>query len=171
MLVRILYKLRWVKTYRKHLIGLVENEHLDVIGTEDTALNHVLDTTGGSDNDLRTVLESLHVLTDVGTTNASMALNAHEVTNGNNDLLDLLGQFTGRGQDKSLASLEAAVDLLESGNGEGSGFTGTGLSLSNDIVAFLTLDLWLITEYLEENVPLMTGMIARCWIAEGRSKP
>ena len=82
----------------------------------------------------------LYVLTDVGTTNASMALNAHEVTNGNNNLLDLLGQFTGRGQDKSLAGLEAAVDLLESGDGEGSGFTGTRLSLSNDIVAFLMLD-------------------------------
>lgn len=69
-----------------------------------------------------------------------MALDAHEITNGDNDLLNLLGQFTGRGQDKSLASLEAAVDLLESGDGEGSGFTGTRLSLSNDIVALLMLD-------------------------------
>lgn len=80
-----------------------------------------------------------------------MALNAHEVTNGNNDLLDLLGQFTGRGQDKSLASLEAAVDLLKSGDGEGSGFTGTRLSLSNDIVAFLMLEFARLEDFRREH--------------------
>ena len=99
-----------------------------------------------------------------------MALNAHEVTNGNDDLLDLLGQFTGRGQDKSLAGLEAAVDLLKSGDGEGSGFTGTGLSLSNDIVALNMLEMKFGSGVFQ-YIPLMTGMIARCWIAEGRSKP
>jgi hypothetical protein len=54
-----------------------------------------------------------------------VALNIHEVTNGDNDLLDLLGELAGGGEDKSLASLDVVVQLLEDGDGEGSRFTGT----------------------------------------------
>lgn len=93
-----------------------------------------MDTAGGTDNDLGTVTEGLHVLTDVGTTNTGVALNAHEVTNGDNDLLDLLSKLTGGSEDQSLASLQVGVDLLESGDGEGGSLSSTGLSLSNDIV-------------------------------------
>lgn len=121
------------ETTRKHLIGLVEDEHLHVVGLEDTALDHVVDTTGGTDNDLGTLLESLHVLTDIGTTDTGVALDAHEVTDGDNDLLDLLSKLTGRGQNESLASLEVLVDLLESGDREGGGLSGTGLSLSDNV--------------------------------------
>jgi hypothetical protein len=106
-----------------------------VVGLEDTALDHVLDTAGGTDNDLGTVAEGVHVITDCGTTNAGVALNVHEVTDSDNDLLDLLGQFTGGGNDQSLAALYVGVELLESGDGESSGLSSTGLSLSNDIVA------------------------------------
>lgn len=65
-----------------------------------------------------------------------MALNVHEVTDGNNDLLDLLGQFTGWGKDQSLALLDVGVQLLENGDGESSGLSSTGLSLSDNIMAF-----------------------------------
>jgi hypothetical protein len=50
-----------------------------------------LDTTRGTDDNLGTFLQSLHVVTNAGTTNACMALNVHEVTNSNNDFLNLLG--------------------------------------------------------------------------------
>ena len=93
-----------------------------------------MNTAGGTDNDLGTLTEGSHVLTDVGTTDAGVALNAHEVTNGNNDLLDLLGQLTGGSKDQSLAGLNIGVDLLESGNGEGGSLSGTRLGLSDDIV-------------------------------------
>jgi hypothetical protein len=106
-----------------------------VVGLEDTALDHVLDTTGGSNDDLGTVAEGGHVITDSGTTNAGMALDVHEVTDGDNDLLDLLGQFTGGSNDQSLAALDVGVELLESRDGESSGLSSTGLSLGNDIVA------------------------------------
>jgi len=101
------------ETARQHLIGLVENEHLHGVGLEDAALDHVVDTAGGTDNDLGTVLESLHVVTDAGTTDTGVALNVHEVTDGDNDLLDLLGELTGGSEDKSLASLDVGVELLE----------------------------------------------------------
>lgn len=94
-----------------------------------------MDTTRGSDNDLRAVLESLHVVANAGTTNAGVALNVHEVANSDNDLLDLLGQLTGGGEDESLALLDSGVDLLKNGDGEGGGLSSTGLGLGNYVVA------------------------------------
>ena len=93
-----------------------------------------MDTAGGTDDDLGAVLEGLHVLTDTGATNAGMALNVHEVADGDDDLLDLLGQLAGGGEDESLALLDVGVDLLQDRDGEGGGLSGTGLSLGNDIV-------------------------------------
>jgi len=99
-------------TYRKHLISLVENEHPHVVGLEDTALNHVLDTTRSADNNLRSILKSLHILTNVCSTNASMAFDVHKVTDGNDDLLNLLCEFASRGENESLTGLEIGVELL-----------------------------------------------------------
>jgi hypothetical protein len=93
-----------------------------------------VDTAGGTDNDLGTGTESVHVLADVGTTDTGVAVEGHEVTDGDDDLLDLLGQLTGGSEDESLASLDLGVDLLESRDGEGSGLTGTGLGLGDNIV-------------------------------------
>lgn len=159
-------------TYRQHLIGLIEDEHLHGVGLQEATLNHVVDTTGGTDDDLGAVLEGLHVVTNRGTTNAGVALNVHEVANSDNDLLDLLGKLAGGSEDKSLAGLEGGVDLLENGDRESGGLASTGLSLGNDIVAFGASQRELII--LSRSgifLPLITGMIARCWIAEGRSKP
>lgn len=94
-----------------------------------------MNTTRCSDNDLGSVLEGLHVITNAGTANAGVALNAHEVTNGNNDLLNLLGKLTGGREDESLAGLEGWVDLLEDGDGEGGGLSGSGLRLCDHIVS------------------------------------
>ena len=93
-----------------------------------------MDTAGSSDDNLGAILEGLHVLTDTGSTNAGVALNAHEVTDGNDDLLDLLSQLTGGGENERLALLDVGVDLLENGDGESSGLASTGLGLRNDIV-------------------------------------
>jgi hypothetical protein len=122
-------------SYRKHLIGLVEDEHLHAVCLEETTLDHVLDTAGGTDNDLRAVLEGLHVITDTGATNAGVALNVHEVANSDNNFLNLLSKLTGGGKDQSLALLDVGVDLLENRDGESGGLSSTGLSLGNDIVA------------------------------------
>ena len=93
-----------------------------------------MDTTRSTNDDLGAVLESLHVLADTGATNAGVALNVHEITDSNDDLLDLLRQLTGGGEDKSLARLQVRVDLLQDGDREGSRLSGTGLGLRNDIV-------------------------------------
>lgn len=123
------------ETAGQHLVGFVEDELLHAVGLEDAALDHVVDTAGGTDNDLRAVLEGLHVVANAGATNAGVALDLHEVTNGDNDLLDLLSKLAGGGEDESLAGLDVGVDLLEDRDGESSGLAGTGLGLSDDIVA------------------------------------
>ena len=131
-----------------------------------------MDTAGGTDNDLGTLLEGLHVVADVGATDAGVALNLHEVTDGDNDLLDLLSKLTGGSEDQGLAGLDAGVDLLEDRDGEGGGLSGTGLGLGDNVVAYcLSVPRLFESSVKLENIPLMTGMMARCWIADGRSKP
>ena len=94
-----------------------------------------MDTARCANNDLGTFLEGLHVVTDAGAANTGMALNVHEITNGNNDLLNLLGQFTGRGKDQSLALLDVGVKFLENGDGESGSLSRSGLGLGNNIMA------------------------------------
>lgn len=94
-----------------------------------------MDTAGGADNDLGAVLEGLHVITDAGAANAGVALNVHEVTDSDDDLLDLLGQLTGGSENQGLALLQAGVDLLQHRDGEGGSLSGTRLGLSDNVVA------------------------------------
>lgn len=108
-----------------------------MVGLEDAALDHVVDTARSTDDDLRAVLESLHVLTDVGTTNTGVTLDAHEVTDGDDDLLDLLGQLASGSEDESLAGLEVGIDLLESRDRESGSLSGTGLGLSDNVGAYI----------------------------------
>ena len=161
-----------IETYGKHFIGLIKNEHLHGVGLQESALDHVLNTTWGTNDNLGTLLKSLHIITNAGTTNASMAFDVHEITNGHNDLLNLLGQLTGWREDQCLALLDIGVELLEDGDRECSSLSGTRLSLSNDIVALRKLSaIASDIQKICQSLPLMTGMIARCWIADGRSNP
>jgi len=131
---------RSCETYGKHLIGLIEDEHLHGVRLQEAALDHVVDTTWSTNNDLWTILKSLHVITNTGATNACVALNVHEVTNGNDDLLNLLSQLTSWGKDQGLALLDVWVQLLEDGDGESGSLSGTRLSLSNNIMSFAMLE-------------------------------
>jgi hypothetical protein len=80
-------------------------------------------------------LESLHVIANAGTTDTCVALDVHEVANSDDNLLDLLSQFTGGGEDQGLALLDVGVELLENRDGESGSLSGTRLSLRNNIVA------------------------------------
>lgn len=122
-----------LETYRKHFISLIENEDLDSVGLQGTPLDHVVDTAGSTDNDMNTIAENLHVLTEGSTTNAGMALDLQEIANGDNDLHNLLSQLTGRGEDQGLALVDVEVDLLEYGDGEGRSLTSAGLGLCNNV--------------------------------------
>lgn len=122
-----------LETGGKHLIGLIQNEHLDSVNLEETTLNHVENTTWGTDNDLSTLSEGVNVLLHGGTTNRGVDGDVHVGTDGENDLLDLEGQLSGWGENQSLGSLEGLVNSLEGRDGEGSSLTGTGLGLGKNI--------------------------------------
>lgn len=123
-----------LETTRKHLIGLVKAEDLHVVGLERATLDHVKDTARGADNDVDTLLELGHGLANRGSTDGGEALDVHVVTDGDDDLLDLLSQLAGRGEDKSLALLERDVDRLENGDGESGGLASSRLGLGDNIV-------------------------------------
>lgn len=99
-----------------------------------------------------------------------MTLNAHEIADSHDNLLDLLRKLTGGGEDQGLACFQVGVDFLKDGDGEGGSLSSARLGLGNDIGALTGLIMILL---FNRNVypPLMTGMMARCWMAEGRSKP
>jgi len=126
-----------LETTRQHLVGFIETEDLDVIGSEGPAVDHIKDTTGGPDDDVSTLLQFAYVLTDVGPTDTDVAFDVHVVPEGEDNFLNLLRELTGRCQNESLGAPDREVKLLENGDGEGRGLASTGLSLGDDIV---TLD-------------------------------
>jgi hypothetical protein len=126
--------MRQTWSYRKHLVSLIEDEHLHGVRLQKPTLNHIVDATWRANNNLGSLLEGLHVLSNTGSANASVALDVHEVANSNNDLLNLLGKFSGRGQDEGLALLDVRVDLLENRDRESRSLASAGLGLGNDIV-------------------------------------
>ena len=89
-----------------------------------------------------------------------MALDADEVAECDNNLLDLLGQLTGRSKDQRLAGLDVLINFLQNRDGESGGLSGTRLRLGNDIGALYAgqQQFW---ELAVKSIPLMTGMMAR----------
>ena len=126
-----------LETAGQHFIGFIETEDLDGVGPKGPAVDHVVDTTGGTDDDVNTLLQFAHVLADVGPTNTGVAFNVHVVSESYDHLLDLLSKLAGRREDESLGAFDREVELLEDGDGEGRSLASTGLGLSDDIV---TLD-------------------------------
>ena len=102
-----------METYGKHLVSLIKDKHLHRVCLQESSLNHVLDTAGGSNDDLRTILERLHIITNTSSANTRVALNAHKVPNCNDDLLDLLRKLASGSKDQSLTLLDVGIDLLE----------------------------------------------------------
>jgi hypothetical protein len=93
-----------------------------------------MDPAGCAHHDLGSLLQGLHVVANASAANACMAFNVHEVTNGDDNLLNLLRKLAGRGQNERLALLEVGVNLLEDRDREGGGLSGTRLGLCDDVV-------------------------------------
>ena len=112
-----------LESTRKHLIGLIQEELFHAVQSESTSGNHIVDTTRGSNNDVNTLLESTDIVTDGGTSDTGVDLDVHVISKGQDDLLNLAGQLTGRSQDKSLAFLDRLVDDCETTDSKSGGFT------------------------------------------------
>mmetsp|Transcript_14375 Transcript_14375/g.31152 ORF Transcript_14375/g.31152 Transcript_14375/m.31152 type:complete len:315 (+) Transcript_14375:57-1001(+) len=92
-----------LKSPGEHLISLIQEELTNGIQPQGTTVDHIVNTTGGSHNNVDTCLEGTNIITDGGTSNTGMNLKVHVVTEGNHDLLNLLGQLTGGGKNQRLA--------------------------------------------------------------------
>ena len=109
----------------EHLVSLVQDEHLHVVGLQESLLHHVLHSTWGADNNVDTFFEDLDVFSDDGSSDTSVDLDAHELSDGLNDVGNLLGELSGGGDDQGLGVHGCSVDDLQQGNGEASSLTST----------------------------------------------
>lgn len=117
------------------------------------------------------LVELGNVLSNGGTTDTGVAVDVEVVTEGDDDLLDLLGELTGGGEDKSLGLLDGGVDLSVSPRVLVDGARWRRLTrwrIEMEKVAVFPVPDW---AWAMQSRPVMMGMIARCWMAEGRSKP
>lgn len=124
-----------LETGGQHLIGLIQDEHLDLVGLEVSSVDHVENSTWSTDNNLDTRLEGLDVILHGGTTNGSVNSDVQVQTDGVDDVKNLLGQLSGWSQDQSLGGLLGVVNVLQSRDGEGGGLSGTRLGLSQHILS------------------------------------
>jgi hypothetical protein len=105
-----------------------------VIGAESTTvLNHIQYASWCSDDDVNTFLKDPDVLTDNSPSNTSMTLDVQEISEGNDNLLDLLCKFACRCKDQSLTLFGVVVNLLKDTDGKGGSFASTRLGLGDDI--------------------------------------
>ena len=72
-----------------------------------------MDAAGGANNYLRTILECLHVIANTRASDASMTFNIHEVTDGHDNLLNLLRKLASGRKDQRLTSLDVGIELLQ----------------------------------------------------------
>merc|ERR1712180_117026 len=84
----------FLESFVQHFIGLVQNEHFDASSTQSSASNHVKNAARGSRYNMLTIVKFSNIFTEIGTTNASMALNIHVISKGQNNLLNLHCQFS-----------------------------------------------------------------------------
>jgi hypothetical protein len=131
------------KAHPKHLVGLVENEVLDVGQVQRAALEVVDHAARSADDDLRAPTEPGQLRT-VGRTAVDRQDGevGHFARVGREGLAHLEGEFARRGQDEHLGVAVGPVDvgkLGEMGQGrhsEGSGLPGTGLREADDVAPF-----------------------------------
>lgn len=118
---------------REHLVGLVQHEHLDVRHAEGAAVDHIVNTAGGTDDNVDAFLQLADVVSHVGASDAGVALRLHEVAELDDHFLDLLGQLAGGREEKGLAGAVLDVDTLQHTDGEGRGLASSTLSLANRV--------------------------------------
>lgn len=97
------------------------------------APQHIVHTTGSTNNNVYSGLKDALILTNTGSTNAGMHLDGEIITKSPHNLLDLLCQLTGGSQDKGLTLDQTVVELLQDTRTKSSRLPSSGLSLLNDI--------------------------------------
>jgi hypothetical protein len=109
------------KAAAEHLIGLVEDDDLEMASLEGVSGDQVFNSSGGSNNHLdAAILECVSVLLGVSAADAAPSVDVDELTEAEDDLVDLLREFAGGGEDDGLALRGLRVDQLQYSDRKGS---------------------------------------------------
>ncbi|TKJ19109.1 hypothetical protein A6V29_10450 [Blastococcus sp. CCUG 61487] len=123
----------------EHLVGLVEDEHLDLAEDQVAALRQVEQPAGGADDDLDALLQRLDLRLERAA--AVDGLDAHAAlgAGGGQVAGDLHAQLAGGDDDQRLrdavATLGRRGDALQQRDAEAEGLAGAGAGLTDEVVA------------------------------------
>mmetsp|Transcript_11574 Transcript_11574/g.12721 ORF Transcript_11574/g.12721 Transcript_11574/m.12721 type:complete len:380 (+) Transcript_11574:1082-2221(+) len=118
----------------QHFVGFIQNEQLQAVQFEGLSVDHIRDTSGGTNDNVDTFLEDTHIFHNLGSTNTSVNLDLHEFRDVGDNFLGLLGQFTSGGDNQSLAFAQSFVNSLQKTNGESGSLSSSRLSLGDSVV-------------------------------------
>ena len=84
-----------LETTREHLIGLIQDEELQVVGLEETSPHHVVHAAWCTNDNVCALFQNADVFSNHSAADASVHLDSEVLTDGVNDEGDLHGQLTG----------------------------------------------------------------------------
>ncbi len=124
------------KAHVEHLVGLVEDQRLELVQAQRAAVDEVQDAAGGADDDLGAHLQGADLAVVGGA--AVDRRGAHAFLEAG-DLVDfradLHGELAGRAHDQRLRGAAGGVDALHGGQAESEGLARTGLALADNVTA------------------------------------
>ena len=109
----------------QHFIGLIDDKNFDIASTKMISMEHVQHTTGSAADALNTEVPPLDVGADLSAADAGVTLDLEILTDGEHNLLGLLGELTGGGQDDGLGLHDCVVDASQNTDAEHTGLSGT----------------------------------------------
>ena len=127
------------ESHAEHFVRFIEDEILHVIDRKSLALEEIEEAAGSGDDNLRGSLQSGYLKVDF----VSASDYFHEcffvgvLGEFEKSLPDLLGELAGRGKDEGLNVFLIPGDFGEERESKGGGFSGAGLSLSDEVVSLL----------------------------------
>jgi hypothetical protein len=119
----------------EHLVGLVEDEHLERASPEMMPLDHVIDPPWGPRDNMLTILQHSDVIAHLGSADAHMRGGLHVVSKAHDDLSRLLCELPRRRQDQDLRLSVLQVDHAQRPEREDGRLPGARLALDDDVAA------------------------------------
>ena len=124
----------------EHLVGLVEDEDLDVRQHDSALVDEIEQPAGRGDEDVDAIGEVADLLADGHAAEHDGRAQLEEAAIGAEALRDLAGQFAGGAQHEAAAALAGrralvGIEALENGKREGGRLAGAGLGDAQDVAA------------------------------------
>ena len=123
------------KAHIQHFVSFVQYQEFNMVKFNSSAVDMVNQTTRSTNYDLYIVFQRFDLAFDRLTTVYRQCFDASSATNFADFFSNLNCKFAGRGHNQSL-DVTMIGNALYQGNTKSSGFTGTGLCLSNYVMTF-----------------------------------